>query len=49
MNKYGLLNYGVLEEGNYFGDISIFLNQSNYFSYFFNPNSLEPVYLLTIE
>ena len=43
MDKEGLFNYGILEEGNYFGDISIFLNEPNYYSYFYDSNSKEPI------
>jgi signal-transduction protein with cAMP-binding, CBS, and nucleotidyltransferase domain len=37
MSKDGMYQYGILNEGSYFGDISTLLNQPNYFSYFYNP------------
>jgi hypothetical protein len=37
MNKAGLFNYGILGQGSYFGDISLFLDEPNQFSYFYNP------------
>lgn len=36
MNKECIYDYGNLEEGSYFGDISILLNQPNNISYVSN-------------
>ena len=36
MNKQGVYDYSSLEEGSYFGDISLLLNEPNKFSYFWN-------------
>jgi CRP-like cAMP-binding protein len=49
MNKEGLFIYGILEEGSYFGDNSLLLDQPNHFSYYYNPHAPDPVQLLTIE
>jgi hypothetical protein len=43
MNKEGLFIYGILEEGSYFGDNSLLLDQPNQFSYFYNPHAPDPV------
>ena len=49
MNKDGQYEYGVLNEGSYFGDISLLLNEVNEFSYFYNPYSEKALNLLKIE
>lgn len=49
MSKDGLLHYGTLLEGSYFGDISILLNEPNQFSYYYDPFMARPVILLSIE
>lgn len=49
MSKDGLLDYGSLQEGSYFGDISILLNEPNQFSYYYNPFNTRPTLLLQIE
>jgi hypothetical protein len=48
MNKSGMYDYGLIQEGSYFGDISAMLNTQNEFSYLYNPNSDKPLLLLTI-
>ena len=36
MNKNGMFEYGLIQNGGYFGDISVLLNQNNECSYFKN-------------
>ena len=36
MDKTGMLEYGLLQEGSYFGDISIFFEEPNEFTYFYD-------------
>ena len=38
MNHDGMLDYGVLREGSYFGDISCLTGKPNNFSYYYNTN-----------
>ena len=33
MNKEGLYEYGILQDGSYFGDISLLLNEENDYSF----------------
>lgn len=49
MNKDGQYEYGVLNEGSYFGDISLLLNEANEFSYYYNPYSEKAINLLQID
>lgn len=49
MNKNGLFDYGRLEEGSYFGDISTMLNEYNEYAYFSNPFTDKSVQLLSID
>lgn len=49
MNKEGLYEYGMLEKGSYFGDISILLDKSSEYSYFYNPYNEKPLLLLSIH
>ena len=49
MNKKGIFDYGVLDEGSYFGDISTLLDEPNEYSYFSNPFAEKPVQLLSID
>ena len=49
MNKNGLFDYGRLEEGSYFGDISTLQNELNEYSYFSNPHIDKSVQLLSID
>jgi len=49
MNKQGLWEYGSLEEGAYFGDISAFTNEPNQFSYYFNHRQPKGLFLLSIN
>jgi len=45
-----MLDYGILHEGSYFGDISIILDEPNEYSYQFDPYLIEkPLQLLSIE
>jgi len=37
MNKEGIIEYGILSEGSYFGDLSFFFNEPNEFAYYLNP------------
>ena len=39
MNKDGLLLYGILGEGSYFGDLSVMSDQPNEFAYYIDPYS----------
>lgn len=49
MNKDGQYEYGILDEGSYFGDISLLLGEENEYSYFYNPFSEKPINLLQID
>lgn len=49
MSKDGNFNYGVLQEGSYFGDISILLEEPNQYSYYYDPYQTRPVHLLQIS
>jgi len=49
MNKNGVFEFGILQEGSIFGDISLLLNIPNSFSYFFNKNNSKPLLLLKIK
>lgn len=50
MDKTGLLRYGLLQEGSYFGDISILFDEPSEFSYYYDPYFREqPLQLLSIE
>lgn len=48
MSKDGNFNYGVLNEGSYFGDISILLEEPNQYSYYYDPYQDRPIQLLQI-
>ena len=48
MNKSGMYDYGVIQEGSYFGDISILLNEPSDYSYMYNPYSNKPILMLSI-
>lgn len=37
MSKCGLFEYSILSEGSMFGDISLLLNETNQFSYYYDP------------
>ena len=37
MNKSGILKYGTLSEGSYFGDLSVMSNEPNEFAYYIDP------------
>jgi len=50
MDKFGMIEYGMLSDGSYFGDISIILDEPNEYSYYFNPYTEEkPLQMLSIE
>ena len=49
MNKSGMFDYGILEDGSYFGDISTLLDEPNEYSYLGNPFAQKPLQLLTIN
>jgi hypothetical protein len=36
MNNEGIIEYGILGEGSYFGDLSFFNNELNEFAYYLN-------------
>jgi CRP-like cAMP-binding protein len=48
MNKEGLYEYGILQDGSYFGDISLLLNEENDYSYYYNPNADKAIKMLTV-
>ena len=48
MNQQGFYEYGLLEKGSYFGDISVLLNEPNQFSYTFNLKQAKNLLLLSI-
>jgi len=43
MSEDGQFDYGTLNEGSVFGDISILLDEANQHSYFFDPYQEKPV------
>lgn len=43
MSEHGQFDYGTLNEGSVFGDISILLDEANQHSYFFDPYQEKPV------
>jgi hypothetical protein len=50
MDKFGMIEYGVLQEGSYFGDISIIFDEPNQYSYFYDPYSVKkPLQMLSVE
>ena len=49
MNKEGILEYGVLGEGSYFGDLSVMSNEPNEFAYYIDPYSGKANEFLQIE
>ena len=49
MDPSGMIEYGILYEGSYFGDISLLNDEPNYFSYFSDPYSIRPLELLEID
>ena len=48
MNSNGLYDYGMIQEGGYFGDISAMLGVPEEFSYLYNQNSEKPLLILEI-
>ena len=49
MNKELAYEYGRIEEGSYFGDISLLSGEPNSFSYVSNPFDTTPLQLLSID
>lgn len=49
MDKDAHYEYGKIQEGSYFGDISILLNEPSEYAYAFNPYQEKPVYCLAID
>ena len=49
MNKEGMYEYGLIQEGGYYGDISLLLNMPSEFSYFYNPTCEKPLLLLSLD
>ena len=49
MNKEGMYEYGLIQEGGYFGDISVLLNRTNEYGYYYNPHTDKPVILLALR
>jgi hypothetical protein len=49
MNKEGIIEYGILSEGSYFGDLSFFFNEPNEFAYYLDPFKDKAFEYLSIE
>jgi len=49
MNKDGMYDYGMINEGGYFGDISCLLQEPNEYSYFFNPYNGKPILMFSLS
>lgn len=49
MNHDGLLDYAVLGDGSYFGDISALFDEPNQYSYFVDQNQQTPNLFLKIS
>ena len=49
MNREGMYEYGLLQEGSYFGDISILLDQPSEYSYYYNPHSEKALMMLSLN
>lgn len=49
MNNECTYEYGILSKGSYFGDISILLNNPNFYSYAYNDLQPIPLQLLSIS
>lgn len=49
MDKHGLYDYGLLQKGSYFGDISLMQDMPNTFSYMFNPHGNHSLVLFSVE
>ena len=43
MNKHGVYDYCSLNDGSYFGEISLLLNEPNKYSYFWNQFQEQPL------
>jgi len=49
MNNNGHYEYAILEEGSYFGEMSILEKKPSYYSYFYDNYSDKPLILLSIK
>ena len=50
MDKEGLIEYGQLQEGSYFGDISVIFDEPSEYSYYYDPYQVEkPLQLLEVD
>lgn len=49
MNKEGMYEYGVIQEGGYFGDISVLLNRPSEYAYYYNPYIDKPILMLSLD
>ena len=50
MDHAGMYDYGIIQKGSYFGDVSVILQKPNEFSYLYDPNygEAKPLYLFRI-
>ena len=48
MNSNAMYEYAVLQEGNYFGDISILLDQPSDYSYCYNPHNEKALMMMSM-
>jgi len=48
MNKEGMYEYGIINEGGYFGDISALLDEPSEYGYYYNPHNERPILMLQI-
>ena len=49
MDQAGLYNYGMVQQGSYFGDVSILTGKPNKYSYMFDPHQQKPLQMLQIK
>ena len=51
MDHTGMYDYGVIQKGSYFGDVSVILRKPNEFSYLYDPNFavVKPLSLFRVE
>lgn len=51
MDHTGMYDYGVVQKGSYFGDVSVILRKPNEFAYFYDPNLAikKPLSLFRVE
>lgn len=43
MDQAGLYNYGIIQTGSYFGDVSILTQRPNKYSYMYDPHQQKPL------